>query len=551
MAAIDDLRNLITRVGTGLQMKPGIARSLTSGSVDAQIARLNANASSGEKDRVKLLEAESELLRKNNVLHRSNAIFRGYDVMRRFPNRFSSATQAGAWEQEMNRIANPNRSRLASLQEQFGTYGGSRIFRESTFNRYYKDLTRIGKSKWDLRREELFEQYGGTEDPNAASRAESVVSKERSEEAKSLRRSRRLKSLGAERAYKFDLMDEYDQEISTLTEKFGGGTTGRKRAEEVWQKNVFKEFRWLKPIAKNIPAIGKHLPAVAKTLQSASKTPIIGKMLRHPGMAAIGAATAGMRLIGSITESTDKGNAYVVSAQNAMNLYGKPSKEFENAAYLAGYKDPAQIAKLYGQLTMQFGSAEAALPMLGKALAKAPPMARMAVAQQFGLDANSMALIDILSGSGRINAGGEVRQTNALKNIASANILMGLSSESGVQTRAQIANFAQTLGFNPAGMDARNFREANLELYDRLTKQMIDNGMGANQAALSAADYISNGGSSATQSVRGGDTFILNGDVTLPNATDAEGFTEGIKDKAQNSVPSRKAVATAFDTTVR
>ena len=91
---------------------------------------------------------------------------------------------------------------------------------------------------------------------------------------------------------------------------------------------------------------------MAKGFRQISKIPIIGAFANNPALAAITAAIGGFA---STMSSSNAANEATKKWRNYESLYGKPTAQQEWNARLAGIKDPARIAEIYGQLAVNFG----------------------------------------------------------------------------------------------------------------------------------------------------------------------------------------------------
>lgn len=220
-------------------------------------------------------------------------------------------------------------------------------------------------------------------------------------------------------------MDEYDLFIHDNRDAYGG----RAGADAAFRQKLLKD---LPPFFKDSKLSTKQLIAIQKSLTSLKSTPIIGrtlgKMVENP-VAGVSAAIYGA--IVSAFAASDKANATVTGWQNAVNLYGMPSKEFQNAAYLAGLKDPGEISRLYGKLTTQFGDPEAIIYALGSSIGGMSARERTFIAKDLGIDETTMALIDIMSKSGHLTPD-QSRRIAANKKKVEVVRTLGFTSESGM-----------------------------------------------------------------------------------------------------------------------
>ena len=129
------------------------------------------------------------------------------------------------------------------------------------------------------------------EDQYGRSGAENIVAEEDAERVAEAQKSRRrARAKGRFNAW-FDSLEEWEQDKFQLTQRYGGGQEGARRAEEAQQRNAFRQFPWLKTLHKAGIIQARDIPKMAKSLEKLSKTPFIGSFIKHPGLA-IGSALA-------------------------------------------------------------------------------------------------------------------------------------------------------------------------------------------------------------------------------------------------------------------
>ena len=167
---------------------------------------------------------------------------------------------------------------------------------------------------------------------------------ERELEAEELHRRRM-----SDKSFGFEMLDKDEQFIQGAMRDKGWS---RDQAEQVYFKNLTENAKWLRFIAKDNPKIAKNLIPIAKTIGKASGLPIIGSFASNPALAAITAAVGGFA---STISSSNAANEATKKWRNYESLYGKPTAQQEWNARLAGIKDPARIAEIYGQLAVNFG----------------------------------------------------------------------------------------------------------------------------------------------------------------------------------------------------
>lgn len=369
-----------------------------------------------------------------------------------------------------------------------------------------------------LHLEELKREWGDV-------RGEALYKAERSRKASEIKKDRRSRArksaISAERAFKYDMMSDYEQQMHDLTERYGGD---KDKADAKIRNDALKRMpKFMAEMLKGSKVNTKHLMQIAKN-------PLVAKLAQHPVAAGIATAAVGAKFLSNILAKSDEGNRSIVSWQNAANLYGRTSKSFSDAAYLAGVKDPGKISKIYGQLTMAFGDADYAMSMLGGAMKNMPPIARMYLAKSLGLDEESVAIMDIMSG--RLSTD-KARRVNAATNKQAVWKLLGYSSTGSFSDTLSAIGSDATFGISdPLG--ARYNQDVINDAYsDRISKQI--------ESAIGSYDEFKrtpSASSSSQSSTSNTSNVIINGPVNLPNVRDVDGFIEELNNRAT----SRRAV---------
>jgi hypothetical protein len=327
-----------------------------------------------------------------------------------------------------------------------------------------------------------------------------------------------------------EMMDEHDRFIYENTDRFG-----KAGAEQVFRQRLLKE---LPPFFKDSKLSTKALIAMDKSLSGIKKTPLVGPMLgrmvQNP-VAGVSAAIYGA--IVAAFAASDRANATVTGWQNAANLYGMPSKEFQNAAYLAGLKDPGEISRLYGKLTTQFGDPEAIISALGSSMGGMSARERTFVAKDLGIDETTMALIDIMSKSGHLTPD-QSRRISANKRKVDVVRTLGFTSESGIGGFMQSAFLSIPGMSGAAARDMESFNEGyndalNLLQFDNIQKNIKATG----EAAESLNESESSGGSTTNNSVSNSShaVYINRVDVNTDNPEDFIRNMEGLAERTSGS----------------
>lgn len=342
-----------------------------------------------------------------------------------------------------------------------------------------------------------------------------------------------------------EMMDPHERFIYENTERFG-----KAGAEQVFRQRLLKE---LPPFFKDSKLSTKTLLAISKSLSGAKATPFIGPMLGKMAMNPVaGASAAALAAIVSAFAASDKSNATVTGWQNAANLYGVPSKEFQNAAYLAGLKDPGEISRLYGKLTVKFGDPDAVIPVLGQMIGRMSTRERTFFANDQGLDETTVSFIDIMSKNGHLTPD-QSRRIAANKSKVEALKTIGFTSESGV------GDFIQSTYLSIPGMTGAAARdmesservregyEDSLDLlqFDSIQKSIKD----AGDAADSLRESESSGGDTTNNSVSSTNSAIYINNMNV-NGDNAMEVVRGIEDMADRTFGSRANVLNAMDSRV-
>lgn len=436
--------------------------------LNTQIRRLQANPVRDEKQKNKLLLLQKTLDEKIEKLNRASKIYEGLSIMpTRHHGRYDSPMQA---------------------------------------YRFNKAMSSFGKTKRQRRRDELLEMFDGND-----ILADEYLSAERSHEAEYIHKERGLRdrriqdkkdredreaikhfrsseSIRRHRGaydYMLDTMDDYDRKIHDLGKKYGGGSEGRRRADDVIRNNALKGLpKFMQKLLKNSSISTKTLGAMTHMM------PRVFGILSNPIAmgAALGIGT--WKLASGFSENADNANRSVVSWRNAANFFGTPSERFQKAAYLAGIKDPAKIAQMYGELTYNFGDAETAMESIGYSLKGKGTKERLFTAKSLGITPEILAMMDLYSGQ---IVPDEVRQMTAKRSMVGVTSkMMGTSDQAWWN---KVASYA--------GNESIATRLGDVDFSD----------------------------------VRGGNkvSIILNGPVNV-NADDAEAFADSVqKESSKNS----------------
>ena len=377
------------------------------------------------------------------------------------------------------------------------------------------------------------DQYAFGADTGANRRGDFSYLAEQEEAQNAKQNAKRKRRLSAKAQITYDLLDGYDQELHDLTKKYAGAPNARAAAEQKIRNDA------LKKLPKFMAEMLKGTKISTKALMGLSRNSVISKLAAHPIAGTLAIAGVAAHWINNILDKSDKGNESVVGWQNAMNLYGKPSERFSNAAYLAGLKDPGKVSKLYGQLTMAFGNADMAMSVVGSGMKNLPPIARMAIAKQLGLDADVFAIMDIMSG--RLSPD-KARLTNAATNKQAVWKSLGYSSTGSLSDTMTAISSDVLFGITDK-IGARTAQETISEAYSDRVNRQIESAINSYDNAQRSP--MPNAGNNS--SVSNSSTININGPITLPNVRDANGFVNDIENRAS----TRRAVLNDNEPTKR
>ena len=188
-----------------------------------------------------------------------------------------------------------------------------------------------------------------------------------------------------------DERNEYERERARNTRLAESRGSIRNRKERLML------MRELPAFFRNSKMSTKDLRSMAKGFRQISKIPIIGSFASNPALAAITATIGGFA---SVMNSANSANEVTKKWRNYENLYGKPTERQEWNARLAGIKDPARIAQIYGMLAAKFGGdPETFLLSQGLAMRGMDNRTKQYHAEAMGFDADTVRLAEIYAGA--------------------------------------------------------------------------------------------------------------------------------------------------------
>ena len=119
------------------------------------------------------------------------------------------------------------------------------------------------------------------------------------------------------------------------------------RRQVARRREIYDQYKWLKPIAKANPTIAKNLPKIAKRLDSIASIPGMVKYVKNP-----------MTLAASALGAFVRGYASSLKAMSAMNkrsilerFYGKPTSEATLFASGMNYEDAIKSSGKFAALS--------------------------------------------------------------------------------------------------------------------------------------------------------------------------------------------------------
>lgn len=249
--------------------------------------------------RVNRIQLHSDIQSLRSVIKRSNDLIRADKEMKINPGRWKDAGEYLKYAKAKKfASANAKERYILTHSEALGgdtaaedVYSAnSQRLRDDMLSSFYAKNIKggAGKRKADIA---ALMDSGMTQ-----SDAERYLQETRDYEARRLRRERlsdqNKRAHNGTMAFKRDIgylrMNDLDRFIYDNQDRYGGGDDGKKRARIIWEEKLFKEFKWLKPLAKGSTTISRHLPTIARGIKGASKLPFIGAAIKNP----IGAAVA-------------------------------------------------------------------------------------------------------------------------------------------------------------------------------------------------------------------------------------------------------------------
>lgn len=316
-----------------------------------------------------------------NIQNKAKDIQRAQRAMRSHPGRWNTPDEYLAYEREQKErgdrlvlrlrelrkerfdrqqrlldkilsIKSPKRYREMMLSREYGDTGASQIIAAEQDKEQQERRDTLAKRERELRKERFDRQQ------EVSDKIMSIKSPDR---YRKMMLSRKYGTSNADAIIAAE--DTEEQRLRDSRRSIGV----RRRQVEAYSK-----FPWVKTLVDAGLIQKKELPKITKMLTRASKVPGFGMMVRHPVVASLGMAAAGLAVIDSSLKRQDKANKTVTNWEASEAVFGKPSKAFESAMMKAGmsYQD---VLNAWAKMSMKYGDPDSALPMLGAKLSGIKP----------------------------------------------------------------------------------------------------------------------------------------------------------------------------------
>lgn len=435
-----------------------------------------------------------------------DAYARAERMMARHPGSWRNADEVIAWE---GRLRERNRSLFRRHQS-----ANDHIMRIKDPERWHGI--------------ELSRKYGVSDAFRILNAETEAAEKEKREDERSRWRERKREGF---RRFKYDQMSDFEREVHDLTERYGGGSSGRRFAMKSMQTNAYRQFPWMKTLVDAGIIEKKEIPKISKNLAKMSKAPIVGKFLQHPSLlplAALGVAT-------SVLSQSDRANPVVQRWSAASEIYGDPSRKFDRAARLAGFGSKEAVNKLYAQFVGEYGESgtDALMTHIGTMLRAAKPgIQRDAILKAFKMDAQMGRAAMFMAGL----APSESDETAARISRLQDEIVRGFSSGSGFDATLRSiwlsmggkwieSRFPELAETYKKGSEVANRRGGNIDDFIR-SLLGFDTPEKA-KAAAESLEAVESAGNSISSVTNGGDTTVSFSIGNLEiNANDAQALAE-------------------------
>ena len=357
------------------------------------------------------LGIESKIARARDVVKKSDELFHADRVMALHPGKFQSSDQVKAYEMAMLKIRSPGLYKRRILEESVGVGGARDVLSGQAMAEYDRSLLEETDQVAALRKN-LAERFGGATFGGYA-------------------RADRLLNIRRQEIARKDRLTDYQREREELTERYLGDqgladdemnrradrrhrlaesrASVRRKAERIDLAKRYPAFKRFFLDSRNST---KDIHAMAGYLKGMSKIPVVGGIFKANPIAA--GSLAAIAAINALLNKQNAANLAATNWENAASFFGAPSKEFEGAARLAGIKDPAKIASIYGQYTKWGLDPAEMMREIGSQTIGRTPFEKQRIAEAYSkslgvsLGADEIKLAEYLAGDTNISEAREV-----------------------------------------------------------------------------------------------------------------------------------------------
>lgn len=429
----------------------------------ARLGRLFPSTKDTLEDMRRLMADIASLSQVKSDIEKTKQIFQGLRVMRRNPEAFHSVDRYLAWDKIMKRRRSDARRRQVEVQDAVRSILDPTLSHKLSLTRLY-----------------------GSDGADAILSAEREAARRKGAEETAERRAKGRFN------YAYDTMSDAERRRWDNTIRYGGGAQGRMYADAVEQERGNRALHETKgriasrnrqltaQMMKEFPTFfanskrsTQDIKAMSKGIKKIEKIPLLGKgvvsAMRNPVGAGLAMYSAGLAAVSGFLNASDNANDKTTAWATAMNLYGTPSEKFIEAARLAGIKDPAEIAKRYGEAMFKFGNADSFYKGIGQTFAESNSRVKMGVANEIGFDAAAVLMAEIMSGKGGKHLT-EDRVTQARKTMLEWQKTKGWSSGSGFASTMRSLELSIPAQASWEARYGRNPLEA-MEMADQAAKQ--------------------------------------------------------------------------------
>ena len=228
----------------------------------------------------------------------------------------------------------------------------------------------------------------------------------------------------------------------------------------------------------------KDIHAMAGYLKGMSKIPVVGGIFKANPIAA--GSLAAIAAINALLNKQNVANLAATNWENAASFFGAPSKEFEGAARLAGIKDPAKIASIYGQYTKWGLDPAEMMREIGSQTIGRTPFEKQRIAEAYSkslgvsLGADEIKLAEYLAGDTNIS---EAREVSAKLGLLETEEQFGFRSGSSLMEKLRSLSLWAPWAKDIEARTGINYVSAGYKYLNPMTAPMF--------AGYDVADWIS------------------------------------------------------------